>query len=49
MEKFSFFNDVDDDRTYFAEDFASFFVPFFTQQYVANLFESSFSNDSSDQ
>lgn len=30
MEKFSFFNDVDDDRTYFAEDFASFFVPFFT-------------------
>ena len=30
MEESSFFNDVDGDRVYFAEDFAEFFIPFFT-------------------
>ena len=29
-EKSSFFNDVDDDRIYYAEDFAEYFIPFFT-------------------
>lgn len=30
MEKCLFFNDVDNDRVYFAEDFAEYFAPFFT-------------------
>ena len=30
MEKYSFFNDVDNDRVYYAEDFAEYFIPFFT-------------------
>lgn len=30
MEKFTFFNDVDDDRIYFAEDFARHLAAFFT-------------------
>ena len=29
-EKSSFFNDVDGDRVYYAEDFAEYFIPFFT-------------------
>lgn len=30
MEESSFFNDVDGDRIYYAEDFAEYFIPFFT-------------------
>lgn len=30
MEKFSFFNDIDDDRVYFAEDFARHLAKYFT-------------------
>lgn len=30
MEESSFFNDVDGDRVYYAEDFAEYFIPFFT-------------------
>lgn len=30
MEESSFFNDVDGDRVYYAEDFAEYFTPFFT-------------------
>ena len=30
MEKYTFFNDVDDDRIYFAEDFARHLAAFFT-------------------
>lgn len=30
MEKFGFFNDIDDDRVYFSEDFARYFSQFFT-------------------
>lgn len=30
MEESSFFNDVDGDKEYFAEDFAEYFIPFFT-------------------
>ena len=30
MEKYTFFNDVDDDRAYFAEDFARHLAAYFT-------------------
>lgn len=30
MEESSFFNDVDGDKVYYAEDFAEYFIPFFT-------------------
>lgn len=34
MEESSFFNDVDGDRVYYAEDFAEYFIPFFTMVFL---------------
>ena len=38
MEESSFFNDVDGDRIYYAEDFAEYFIPFFTNGIFNNDF-----------
>ena len=32
MEKFSFFNDINDDRVYYAEDFARHLKKYFTNE-----------------
>lgn len=45
MEKFSFFNDIDDDRIYFAEDFARFFSLFFSNGIFNNGLLVSSNND----
>lgn len=45
MEKFSFFNDIDDDRVYFAEDFARHLAKYFTNGIFNNELKVLANND----
>ncbi len=45
MEKFSFFNDIDDDRVYFAEDFARHLAKYFTNGIFNNELQVIANND----
>ena len=45
MEKFSFFNDIDDDRVYFAEDFARHLAKYFTNGIFNNELKVVANND----
>lgn len=45
MEKYGFFNDVNDDRVYFSEDFARYFKKYFTNGVFNNELKVSANND----
>lgn len=45
MEKYGFFNDVNDDRIYFSEDFARYFMKYFTNGVFNNELKVTANND----